>query len=117
MKNYLQYENERNQRNHKLYERLMRLAFGKDATILVAHHLNFELVGDEEPTEIPSADTLMFDHQLMQKVFGDNFYFYVAQLAVRPVEQRDVHLAFLLDKLEGGRLDSTPMEVTPCANV
>lgn len=109
MKDYLTAENERNHRNHRLYERLMRLAVGKDARVLVAHHLTFDVAagGEEEPNEVPSADTLMFCHVLMTQVFGLGALAVMAQLAVRPVEggERDKHLEMLLDLHEGKIVD------------
>ncbi len=113
MKDYLKYENDRNHRNHALYERFMRLAVGKDVNILVAHHITFEVDG-EEPNEIPSVDTLMFCHELMHKVFGDNFMYYLAQLAVRGPEKRDEHFAMLLDRVERDALETVSPEVAVC---
>lgn len=103
MKDYLAAENARNHRNHRLYERFLRMAFGPEATVLVAHHLNYEVAEGSggEPIEIPSADTMMFCHELMEKVFGiDDMHYAMAQLAVRPVEERDPHFELLLDRLE-----------------
>lgn len=100
MKNFLEYENARNHKNHRLYERFMRLAVGKDTDVLVVHHITFKMEGEDDGNEIPSADTLMFDHELMKRVFGDNFLYYVTQLAVRSCEERDAHFAYLLDKVE-----------------
>lgn len=104
MKDYLMAENNRNHKNHRLYERLMRLAVGDDARVLVAHHLTFDVAkgGEEEPNEIPSADTLMFCHELMTRVFGPSAMAIMAQLAVRPVEggERDAHLENMLSLRE-----------------
>jgi hypothetical protein len=93
MKDYLTAENERNHHNHVLYERLLRLAFGPDIQILVAHHLTFEMAGSGDPNEIPSADTLIFDHDLMGRAFGTpGCYEVIAQLALEPAVQRDRRL-------------------------
>lgn len=97
-KNYEQYENDRNARNHQLYERLVRKAFGADTNILVVHHITFQVAGGE-PNEIPSADTLMFDHVLMRKVFGDDAGEVMAQLALTPVETRDQVLNNFMESL------------------
>lgn len=113
MKDYLTYENERNHKNHKLYERFMRMAMGAETNVLVVHHITFSVDG-AEGNEIPSADTLMFDHYLMQKVFGENFHYYVAQLAVRDCESRDAHFEFLLDKRENELMNTVSPEVSVC---
>jgi hypothetical protein len=99
VKDYLVYENDRNHKNHKLYERMLRKAFGPDANILVAHHLTFEVAGSD-PIEIPSADTFMFDHVLMRKVFNEDFGEVMAQLALSPVETRDQVLSNFMELLE-----------------
>lgn len=87
-KNYEAYENDRNARNHQLYEKLVRKAFGADTNILVVHHITFAVAGSD-PNEIPSADTLMFDHVIMNRVFGEDAGEVMAQLALTPVETRD----------------------------
>lgn len=99
LKDYLNYENERNHKNHALYERLMRRALGQDTQILVKHHLTFEVAG-QEPNEVPSADTLMFDHDLMTKVFGHRALAVMAQLAIRAAEERDEKLLWWLERVE-----------------
>jgi hypothetical protein len=100
MKDYLAAENERNHRNHRVYERFMRLATGEDTNVLVKHHITFEVAADGEPNEVPSADTLMFCHELMEKVFGMSALALMAQLAVRPVEERDAHFEQLVARRE-----------------
>lgn len=71
IKDYLTLENGRNHRHAKLYERLIKLAYGDDYEVLIGHHINFQLRGHVETiNEIPSADTLIFDKGLMTKVFG-----------------------------------------------
>lgn len=93
MKDYLNSENERNHHNHALYERLLRLAFGPDVSVLVGHHLTFTLEAGGDPNEIPSADTTMFDHDLMARAFGTpGCYEVMAQLALEPAVQRDRRL-------------------------
>lgn len=72
IKDYLGVENARNKANAKLYEALIKAAFGQHNDVLVGHHLTFEQHGDiDTENEIPAADTLIFDHLLMQAVFGD----------------------------------------------
>jgi len=99
LQDYLVSENDRNHKNHALYERMLRKAFGPDTHILVAHHLTFEVAGGE-PVEIPSADTLMFDHVLMRKIFNEDFGEVIAQLALTPRETRDQVLSNFMELLD-----------------
>lgn len=88
-KNYLVSEDDRNRANHKLYERLIRLATGPDTGVLVVHHITFTLADDSEPNEIPSADCLLFDHDFMSLAFGIRMYMVMSQLAILPLTTRD----------------------------
>lgn len=91
MKTYLEWENERNRKSHKLFTDILKEAFGDDG-ILIAHHLCFG--GNEDsPNEIPSADCLIFDHEVMFKVFGRKFTDVLVELALLPADQRDEALA------------------------
>ena len=117
MKDYLGFENDRNKRNAKLYERLIKRAIGPgtEVAVLIGHHLTFELNGDlATENEIPSADCLMFDHDLMTKVFGQARAVNIMRsLASVPCDQRDHLLAFHLDTLEHmeqARVAEVPMD-------
>ena len=99
IKDYLTSENERNKAHAALYEQMLRHAFREQANcaVLIGHHLTFEFGGliDTE-NEIPSADTLMFDHDIMGRLFGERATLVMMSLARVPVEARDdvsrVHL-------------------------
>ena len=93
MKDYLSYENQRNKRNAKLYTDIIKAAFGEECQVLIGHHLTFEQGGDlNTENEIPSADTLMFDHEIMRKIFGERAKSIMMKLAEKPVEERDEYL-------------------------
>src|SRR5271167_3031313 len=93
MKDFLGYENARNKRNAALYCALIKAALG-ECDVLVGHHLTFEINGDlDTENEIPSADCLMFDHDLMTKIFGNEALSIMGHLALTPVESRDAVLA------------------------
>jgi DNA-directed RNA polymerase specialized sigma24 family protein len=98
IKDYLTYEGQRNKKNAHIYTTLMRNVFGRDrkaCAVLIGHHLTFELDGDlNTENELPSADCLMFDHQVMKAAFGAERYIRIMQaLASVPAEDRDVMLA------------------------
>lgn len=96
-KDYLDAENVRNKSNHGVYEKFLRRAVGEpDANVLIVHHLTVK-TKDQDPNEIPSADTMMFCHELMKAVFGAKAQEYMQRLAAVPVERRDALLAQLLE--------------------
>lgn len=102
MKDYLGFENQRNKSNAALYERLLKVALKRDdVAVLIGHHITFELGGDlSTENEIPSADCLMFDHDLMTSVFGEKAVQIMRVLASLPCEHRDATLKFYLDTHE-----------------
>jgi hypothetical protein len=85
-KDYLVWENTRNKLHKKLYTDLLRECFGNDT--LIAHHLCFTTDTDVVE-EVPSADTLIMDHHIMQRVFGDSFLDVIIACAKVPAETRD----------------------------
>ena len=92
-KNYLQVEGRRNRRNAALYEKLLKLAFGADNAVIVGHHINFEKNGKiETENEIPSADTMLFDHDIMGTIFGADADAIMKQLAGLRPEFREEYL-------------------------
>lgn len=94
------YENHRNTRSRDVIKAIIREAFGA-GDVIVAHHLTY--VVDEQRTddayevveEIPSFDTLIFDHQAAVKIWGIDFRNVLSELAQLPTEQRDQRLAQL----------------------
>jgi hypothetical protein len=102
---YLQAENDRNTHNGMLYIQLIQRAFGADEVVMVGHHFVFEPKADMQAlnlhtlNEIPSADTMLFDHDIMGAVFGNEARFVMAHLAMTPRGDRDTVLAAELAKL------------------
>lgn len=85
-KDYLTWENGRNHRAKKLYTDIMHEAFGASEGIVIGHHLTFD---EDDPDEIPSADTLIFDHTVARKIWGSGYLDVLRQLAQVPCELRD----------------------------
>lgn len=101
IKDYLESENARNREHAALFERIVKMAFGQDAAVLVGHHIGFEFAGDiNTENEIPSADTMMFCHDLMKRIFGDAHLSIMSDLAKTPSEHRDARLKEILDDFE-----------------
>lgn len=99
-RDFLVAENQRNHDGHRIFERFLRKAVGKDVEVLVAHHIVY-LVEGEEPNEIPSADSLCFSPELMGAVFGETKSRQIMlTLAHRTPELRDKVLGDFLDALD-----------------
>jgi len=99
------YENDRNAECSDTFKSIIREAYGvKD--VIIAHHLvyvreetradgfNYQVV-----EEVPSADTLIFDHKVAEKIWGKDFLPILHKLVEEPVETRDD----LLTKLYNSR--------------
>lgn len=103
---YQPYENDRNMGQEALIEDIVREVFGARKCI-VGHHIVFqvdELRHDEKlghtytypvTQEMPCMDSLIFDHHVAAKVWGDDFRDILAALAVLDVEARDARLKAL----------------------
>ena len=90
IKDYLGTENARNKANAALFTALLQAAFGPDIDVLVGHHITFERHGQiDSENEVPSADTLIFDHAIMFKVFGERALSIMLRAAAKPCEQRE----------------------------
>lgn len=105
MKDWLTTEMARNHERAALYTRLLRRAFGelKDLQVMIGHHLTIEYEGRlETEDEIPSADTMIFDHEIMGRAFGDRAKMIMMDLAISPANggQRDARLELWLSKEE-----------------
>jgi hypothetical protein len=100
-KYWLQSENDRNTHHGQLFVDLLKVAFGADEVVMVGHHFVFEPQGAmaaldlTKLNEIPSADTIIFDHDIMGAVFGPLALQVIRYLSQFPVSQgaRDLALA------------------------
>ena len=102
IKNYLSYEGHRNRTHAAIYRKMMHLAFAGEGetAIIIGHHLTFQFGGDlETENEIPAADTLIFDHDIMGAIFGARAISIMQALAAVPVDARDEALAGYLAAL------------------
>ncbi len=111
---FLARENHRNKQFTRLYTDMIAAALKCD-NILIAHHLNYKVpnpaaAADDEliAEEIPSADTLIFDHCLMQRIFGGEAIALMTELAGVPVEGRDAALA---KRFYGRSGEAIPVEI------
>lgn len=94
------YENTRNTRNRELYGAIIKEAYHTDQ-VIIAHHLTYVTVDKRDGfdyqivEEIPSADTLIFDHDVAQKIWGEDWSNVLHELAMTPVPERDKRLGEL----------------------
>jgi hypothetical protein len=100
-----QYENDRNLENNELYKAIIREAYGV-RDVICGHHLVYQLEEKRADgftyqliEEIPSADALIFDHDVAKKIWGPGYESVLVKLALEPVETRDK----LLGELYRGR--------------
>lgn len=94
------YENDRNADSSDLLKAIIREVYGvKD--VIIAHHLvyvtsevrdgfNYTIV-----EEVPSVDSLIFDHEVAEKLWGQDYREKLTQLALEPIGTRDALLAKL----------------------
>lgn len=90
------YENDRNAQNRSFFKDFIREAYGCE-DVIVAHHLVFEKEDRRDDgftyqitQEVPSADTLLFDHDVAEKIWGRTYALPVlTRLAREPIATRD----------------------------
>lgn len=98
IKSYFKTEAARNRDNAELFEKMVRIAFGDYLAVIVGHHITFEdtrgAPKDNIATEneIPSADTLLFDHDIMTAVFGDEALTIMQTLATLKPGYREAYV-------------------------
>lgn len=96
------YENDRNADSSELFKAIVREAFNV-TDVIIAHHIVYvvtEKRGGYEyqiVEEIPSADALIFEHRIAQKIWGDKWRECLTRLALEPVTTRDKLLAYLFN--------------------
>lgn len=114
MKDYLGWENQRNKQHAELFERMLKRAIpvllhkhDVNVEVLTGHHITFELDEDGDGkldissmNEIPSADCLLFDHDIMHAVFGVHYRMVMHTLVELPAEEREALLDKYLTALE-----------------
>ena|SRR5215471_18013464 len=97
-KPWIQSEGKRNRDNAMLYVTLITKAYGVQFEMFIGHHLAYKSQHDAKTTldEIPSADTLLFDHEIMTAVFGQRAIPIMQMLAAKPCGEREQLLETLL---------------------
>jgi hypothetical protein len=83
-------ENKRNTDNSELFLAILREAYDRIDVAVAAHHIIYTRDGVTD--EIPSADYLIFDNDIAQKIWKSNYKEVLTRLALEPVPTRDALL-------------------------
>ena len=94
-----QTENGRNFKCQALFERMLKKAWPDVSMVACGHHIFFRR-GDGPVEELPSADALLFSHEIAKRVWGPGWKGVIRALAIEPEETRGEYAASLLDRLE-----------------
>lgn len=93
------YENDRNRAGSAVFKDIIREVYNV-TDVICGHHLIYEVRDKQkdgftydEVQEIPSADALIFDHDVAKKIWGPGYMRTLIKLALEPVETRDHLLA------------------------
>ena len=92
-------ENGRNRAGKEIFSAIIREAY-KVEDVICGHHIIYEAAQKgsngfvyHDPQEIPSADALIFNHDVAKVIWGKDYYLAaLRRLAVEPVETRDALL-------------------------
>jgi hypothetical protein len=104
-KYWLSYENDRNTHHGMIFIEIIKRAFRTDEVVMVGHHFVFEpesamrKLNLRKLNEIPSADTMLFDHDIMTAVFGEGAIPLMIEMAKVPCDKRDDIVRAALAKL------------------
>lgn len=122
-KYWLQAENDRNTHHGQVFIDLIKRAFGEREVVMVGHHFVFEpqeamaALDLTQLNEIPSADTMIFDHDIMGAVFGaERAQTIMLECARTRCDERDAVVARELKALDVARAvtpDSPPDQGFP----
>lgn len=95
------YENDRNMEGSPVFKAIVKEVFNV-TDVICGHHIIYEIRDTRKDgftydvvQEIPSADALIFDHDIALKIWGDDFQHTLIQLALEPTATRDKLLAEL----------------------
>jgi len=92
------WENDRNRCYKQLIRDVINECFEVMDTPYVRHHIVYEVPDEIQgalPQEIPSIDTVWFEHTVAKKLWGDRYLKVLSLLACEPVETRDQLMADL----------------------
>jgi hypothetical protein len=71
--------------NKAIIERLVKYVFNADS-VLIAHHICY--TKDGETYELASAETFLFDHYILERLFGNGWEQKAIELVLTPPHER-----------------------------
>jgi hypothetical protein len=74
---------------------MMKEALPGTTLVVASHHIFFKRDGVTD--ELPAADTLIFDHEIAKKIWGENYLMVLRRLACEPADRRDAVLKQLFE--------------------
>lgn len=85
------WENDRNATSRDLIHNVFRHLYGDNVQTIIAHHLCYQIQDGDYfvVEEIPSIDTLIFDHNIARKLWGDKWLSVLQTFAILAPEERD----------------------------
>lgn len=90
---YLSGEGKRNRHNADLFQAILCIAWGEGCSVMTGHHVAFLFDGDlTTEDEVPSADCLLFDLDIMGAVFGDDRDQILVAIATMPRNDREAYV-------------------------
>jgi len=108
---YLSGEGKRNRANADLFQTMLRMAWGSECMVITGHHVSFMFDNDlATEDEVPSADCLLFDHDIMRCVFPADYRDVMVALAPLERYARENYVRALLCERYPGILKSDPVE-------
>lgn len=88
-------ENTRNASSSELFSAIIKEALPGTTLVVASHHIFFKRDGVTD--ELPAADTLIFDHEIAKKIWGEDYLVVLKRLACEPPYRRDAVLKELFD--------------------
>lgn len=94
---YLGGEGKRNRANADLFHAMLCCAWGDGCSVITGHHISFLFDGDlSTEDEVPSADCLLFDHDIMSALFPADYLRIMATIAPMQRYARENYVRALL---------------------
>lgn len=108
---YLSGEGKRNRSNADLFQAMLTLAWGSKCSVITGHHVSFLFDGDlSTEDEIPSADTVLFDHAIMGTLFPTDYREIMAKLApLARYERENATRVLLIERYPECKLSPEPV--------
>lgn len=94
---FLSGEGKRNRANADLFQAMLIVAWGSGCSVITGHHVSFLFDGDlATEDEIPSADCLLFDHDIMAELFPADYLDIMTHIAPLQRYERENYVRALM---------------------